>query len=60
METYLDMFISVHACMESTGKYRFLSTKSWNPSAGSLAHPKYTKEIRGKKTDNKKLTKKVP
>ncbi len=33
-------------CMESTGKY-------WIPVYNVLAHPKYVKAIRGKKTDKK-------
>ena len=41
-------------CMESTGKYRIPIYNVLESSCNIvLAHPKYVKAIRGKKTDNK-------
>lgn len=42
----------VYVCMESTGKYWIPVHKILEPSCRiTLAHPKYVKAIRGKKTD---------
>ena len=54
----LAMWISnnqcVYVCMESTGKYWIPVHKILEPSCQiTLAHPKYVKAIRGKKTDKK-------
>jgi transposase len=44
----------VYVCMESTGKYWIPVHKILEPSCRiTLAHPKYVKAIRGKKTDKK-------
>lgn len=44
----------LHACMESTGKYWIPVYNILEPSCRiTLAHPKYVKAIRGKKTDKK-------
>jgi len=44
----------VHVCMESTGKYWIPVYNILEPSCRiTLAHPKYVKAIRGKKTDKK-------
>jgi len=44
----------VYVCMESTGKYWIPVHKILEPSCQiTLAHPKYVKAIRGKKTDKK-------
>lgn len=54
LKKWLDYYSCFHVCMESTGKY-------WIPIYNilesdhdiCLAHPKYVKAIRGKKTDKK-------
>ncbi|MEG6534168.1 IS110 family transposase [Caldibacillus thermoamylovorans] len=54
LKKWLDYYSCFHVCMESTGKY-------WIPVYNilesdhdiCLAHPKYVKAIRGKKTDKK-------
>lgn len=54
LEKWLDYYSCFHVCMESTGKY-------WIPVYNALeserdiclAHPKYVKAIRGKKTDKR-------
>lgn len=44
----------LHVCMESTGKYWIPVYNILEPSCRiTLAHPKYVKAIRGKKTDKK-------
>ncbi|NLI93123.1 MAG: IS110 family transposase [Peptococcaceae bacterium] len=44
----------VHVCLESTGKYWIPVYNILEPSCQiTLAHPKYVKAIRGKKTDKK-------
>jgi transposase len=44
----------LHVCMESTGKYWIPVYNVLEPSCRiTLAHPKYVKAIRGKKTDKK-------
>lgn len=54
LRDWLLKFNCKHACMESTGKYWI---PIWNILEShiklTLAHPKYTKSIKGKKTDKK-------
>lgn len=54
LRDWLLQFNCKHACMESTGKYWI---PIWNILEShinlTLAHPKYTKSIKGKKTDKK-------
>ncbi len=51
---WLSDYPCLHICMESTGKYWIPVYNILEPSCRiTLAHPKYVKAIRGKKTDKK-------
>ena len=51
---WLELFSCFDVCMESTGKYWISVYNILEPSVNiTLAHPKYVKAIRGKKTDTK-------
>ena len=51
---WLSDYQCLHICMESTGKYWSPVYNILEPSCRiTLAHPKYVKAIRGKKTDTK-------
>ena len=51
---WLELFSCFDVCMESTGKYWIPVYNILEPSVNiTLAHPKYVKAIRGKKTDTK-------